>query len=227
MQSALRQDGGNGGGSNRFNTRFLVYDITKTPAALKAEYVVRLPQDPTGRTAAQSEVHYLSETQFLVLNRDSGRGKGTSDSTSVYRHADIFDISGATNIAGQHDAFDGTVVTDVTAGTLNPNIVAATLCPFLDFNINSQLNRFGVHNGGPQDDGLLNEKWESLALVPVLGDGQDHGDRAEGDEYFLFALSDNDFRALDGKRRSRIVRLSLGVLTRNLSFREWRKHGYA
>ena len=67
---------------------------------------------------------------------------------------------------------------------------AATYCSFLDFNVNSQLERFGVHNGGAQDTGLLNEKWESIATVPV-NDGKDG-------EYFVFSLSDNDFITQNG-----------------------------
>jgi len=57
-----------------------------------------------------------------------------------------------------------------------------------DYNVNSQLNRFYLHNGGAQDNGLLNEKWESLALVPVTpsNDGSDGN-------FFLFSMSDNDF----------------------------------
>jgi hypothetical protein len=70
-------------------------------------------------------------------------------------------------------------------------VTAATYCSFLDFNINSQLNRFGVHNGGPQDSSLLNEKWESLALVEADDDGGDN-------EYYLFSLSDDDFITQNG-----------------------------
>lgn len=77
----------------------------------------------------------------------------------------------------------------------------ATLCPFIDYNLNSQLNKFTaangdvVHNGAPVDLGLLNEKWEALALVPVNGaeDGRD-----VKDEYFLITLSDNDFVTANG-----------------------------
>ena len=54
-------------------------------------------------------------------------------------------------------------------------------------NLNSQLNKFGAHNGGPQDEGLLNEKWESLGLVPV------DGLIGDDDEWFVLAISDNDF----------------------------------
>lgn len=85
------------------------------------------------------------------------------------------------------------------------------------------MGKFGLHDGGAQDSGLLNEKWESLALVPVLSDdhkkvrrgggknGGKHGggggdddcdDNDDTEDYFLFSLSDNDFRALDGKPAS-------------------------
>jgi len=59
--------------------------------------------------------------------------------------------------------------------------------------VNSQLNRFYLHNGGAQDNGLLNEKWESLALVPVTpsNDGSDGN-------FFLFSMSDNDFITQNG-----------------------------
>lgn len=82
------------------------------------------------------------------------------------------------------------------AGVLNADITPATVCPFIDFNINAQLNRFGLHNGGPQDGGLLNEKWEGIALVPVKGESG--ADKHAADEYFLFAASDNDFITQNG-----------------------------
>ena len=49
-----------------------------------------------------------------------------------------------------------------------------------------------MHNGAPVNLGLLNEKWESLALVPV-------GGCAPKDEYYLFTLSDNDFITNNGR----------------------------
>lgn len=66
--------------------------------------------------------------------------------------------------------------------------------------MNSQLNRFGLHNGGDQDAGLLNEKWEGLALVPVNNDLEKKRD--DKDEYFLFVVSDNDFITQDGESLS-------------------------
>jgi hypothetical protein len=44
---------------------------------------------------------------------------------------------------------------DKKNGILRPGIVPATYCSFLDYNNNAQLNRFGVHNGGGFDHGLL------------------------------------------------------------------------
>lgn len=61
-----------------------------------------------------------------------------------------------------------------------------TYCTFLDYNVTAQLGRFGLHNGGAQAATLLNEKWESLALVPVDASVGTNRKR------FLFNLRDND-----------------------------------
>ena len=187
-----------------------MFDATKSPPKPTAEYVVRLPQNAANVTAAQSEVHYLSDTQFLVLARDSGNGVGlgVNNTNSTYRSADIFDISKATNILGKHDEVNGTIVTSFTktVANLKPNITTAEYCKFVNFNNNTELKKFGLHNGGAQDAGLLNEKWEGFALLPVEGDDKDKrgnhqsgdDDNSDTDEYFLFAVSDNDFRATDG-----------------------------
>lgn len=203
MQSALDQEGGPNN-PYRLQARLLEYDISKSnkAAEYKAEYVVTLPlwTDPTAKAskatkvAAQSEIHSLGNGQFLVLARDSGSGHGQSSSLSIYRHADIFDISsssGATDImSAANDATNGSIAS--STGVLKPGIHAAAYCTFLDYNVNSQLGRFGLHNGGAQDAKLLNEKWESLALVPV------DGKKGKDGEWFLFSLSDNDFITQDG-----------------------------
>lgn len=83
-----------------------------------------------------------------------------------------------------------------------PGISPAQVCPFIDYNINSELNKFKaangdvIHNGGTDNLGLLNEKWESIALVPVNND-QGKG-RDEKDEYYLITVSDNDFITSNG-----------------------------
>ena len=193
LQSALDQEGGPNN-PYRLNARLLEYDISTLVPKYKGEYVVTLPLYQSSKTkskvAAQSEIHAVSSTQFLILSRDSGNGRGQSSSTSVYRHADIFDISAATNLKfPSNDAANGSIAS--ATGVLTAGVKAAQYCSFLDFNVNSQLNRFGVHNGGAQDAGLLNEKWESLATVPV-NPGTNDG------EYFLFSFSDNDFITQNG-----------------------------
>lgn len=105
-----------------------------------------------------------------------------------------------------------------TADELVAGITPSKLCPFIDYNINAELNKFKtaegdiVHNGEPVNLGLLNEKWEALALVPVIHNGEGKRkeksrskschEKSENDEYYLFTLSDNDFITNDGMSRS-------------------------
>lgn len=199
LQAATNQEGGLDK-QTQANARFVQYDISGHDTRYVAEYVVPLPKyiDPTAKPAknpkiaAQSEIFHIQDGQFFVLARDSGAGGGQSSSLSVYRHVDIFDIKHATNIIGpKYDCATCSIAS--SAGVLKPGIKPATYCSFLDFNVNSQLNRFGVNNGGIQDPTtLLNEKWESIGLVPVDGKNGDDG------EYFLFSLSDNDFITQNG-----------------------------
>ncbi|KAI4136315.1 MAG: hypothetical protein L6R39_007832, partial [Caloplaca ligustica] len=216
-QSALINDGGPDN-PNRRQARLLEYDISNPfEPKYTHEYVVTLPlwTDPTAakkskatKVAAQSEIHHLGGTQFFILSRDSGAGRGQDSSTSIYRHIDIFDIASATDIKqdASNDAINGSIAS--RTGVLDGGIVAAEYCPFLDFNVDAQLARFGLHNGGVQDAGLLNEKWESIAVVPVEGKGkgkkgkdddeEDDGGDGGGGEFFIFSLSDNDFVTQDG-----------------------------
>jgi hypothetical protein len=113
LQSATQQDGGDRTNTRR-NTRFLQYSMSKKSPEYVAEYVVQLATflDAANaiRVAAQSEIHYISDFQFLILARDSGAGHGTTSSTSLYRHIDIFDIRNATNIKGAtQDAFNASI----------------------------------------------------------------------------------------------------------------------
>lgn len=113
LQSATQEDGGDKTATRR-NTRFLQYDISKKEPSYVSEYVVQLPTFTNAagatRVAAQSEVHYISATQFLILARDSGAGHGAASSTSLYRHIDVFDISKATNVRGtSHDSFNTSI----------------------------------------------------------------------------------------------------------------------
>jgi hypothetical protein len=201
LQSALIQDLDSTSAATikvtRHNTRLLTYDLRGHEPKLVGEYVVQLPlyQDqtttkPTLLTAAQSELHALNDHQFLVLARDSSVGM-TYPATpgSVYRSIDLIDISKATNIAGT--AYDSATTPIAPKGVLVSSITPATYQKFLDINDNSQLNRFGLHNGAPNNSNDLYEKWESIAVVPV-------GDQKAPNDYFLFVGSDNDFITQDG-----------------------------
>ena len=207
LQSAAIQDGGKAGGGSpkRFNTRFLAYDISDVKAPkLGAEYVVQLPRfkDAKGKelVAAQSELHALDDHRFLVISRDSGHGFGLKDSTSVYRSVDLIDTTGATNIAGT--AFDA--ATPVAPdGVLDPSVMPVKYAKFIDINDNAQLNRFGLHNGEPNDSNALYEKWESMALLPVL-------DQSAPDDYFLVVGSDNDFITTKGSMQGKPYSDALG-----------------
>ena len=204
-QSSLVQDGGKESNEFRGWSRLVKLDLSaavKGVPPVVAQYVVPLPlylnANNKSRTAAQSEVKYISDTQFLVLARDgSGRGP-EGDPLSRYRHADVFDISNATNVHGQNAV--------APKGVLNKGITAATYCSFLDYNNNTELAKFGLHNGGANDTGLLNEKWESFALAPVQpkqnGNWGNWGGSDASDDYYLFSLSDNDFITQDGHMNS-------------------------
>ncbi|KKK16698.1 hypothetical protein ARAM_004014 [Aspergillus rambellii] len=215
IQSALNQEGGPKK-KNRQPARILQYDIASgsTPRYTH-EYAVTLPKYRDYRqtdasasnayiVASQSEILHLPTGDFLVLARDSGFGHGQDHSLSVYRHADVFAItSNTTDLRGaQYDAAAGSSIAS-KKGKLDAAIVPAEYCAFLDFNVESQLARFGLHNGGAQDSALLNEKWESFVLVPVdpsKGDTHPHPNKGtkEKTEYFLFTFSDNDFVTQNG-----------------------------
>lgn len=100
----------------------------------------------------------------------------------------MLDTSKATDIAGsKYD--DG--VSLAPAGKLADGIVPASLTPFIDINDNTQLNKFSLHNGEPNDRNNLYEKWEGMSLVPAL-------DPANPRDFFLFVSNDNDFVTQNG-----------------------------
>ena len=159
--------------------------------------MVQLPRfkDAKGKdlVAAQSELHALDDHRFLVIARDSGHGFGLKDSTSVYRSVDLIDTGGATNIAGTDFDAAKPVAPD---GQLDASVTPAKYARFIDINDNAQLNRFGLHNGEPNDTNALYEKWESMALLPALDD-------AAPNDYFLVIGSDNDFITTKGSMQGK------------------------
>lgn len=114
----------------------------------------------------------------------------------------MFSIVNATDIHGT--AFDSPATPAAPMGTLSNKIVPATYVSFVDYADPVQLARFGLHNGAcwilcyitpilnesvqflkhasfagdPDDNTLLDAKWESFALAPV-------GNTAPND-FFLF-----------------------------------------
>jgi hypothetical protein len=192
LQSATRQDGGDTP-ETRQNTRILYYDIAdlENPKLVR-EHVVPLPfyqtTDGKTRVAAQSELLALDETHFLLLARDSGNGYGYKPATSLYRKIGVLDTSNATNIAGSQ--YDG-VVPVAPKGKIAHGVVPARLTAFIDINDNTELNKFGLRNGAPNDRDNLSEKWEGMTLVPAL-------DPAAPQDFFLFISNDNDFITQNG-----------------------------
>jgi hypothetical protein len=192
LQSATRQDGGASPATRRYS-RLLYYDVAdRERPRLVREYVVPLPlfesADGERRVAAQSELLALDETFFLLLCRDSGNGYGTGGATSRYRSINLLDTSRATNIAGSR--YDGTVPV-APNGKLVDGVVPATLTRYIDINDTAELQKFGLHNGEPNDRNNLSEKWEGMALAPAL-------DPANPNDYFLFVTNDNDFITQNG-----------------------------
>jgi hypothetical protein len=182
-QSALMQDLDPGNiKATRRNVRLLEYDIGGVPRLIH-EYAVQLPLYGDGKkqnVAVQSEMLAVNDHQLLLLCRDSGGGFTGKRDASAYRVINMLDVAGASDIAG---AFDGAGQSIAPGGVLSAAIRPAHLMPFLDMNDNSQLARFGLHNGAPNNASDLYEKWESMTLAPAGGTG----------DYFLFVGSDNDF----------------------------------
>lgn len=216
LQSATRQDGGAGGNSpTRHNTRLLAYDISADLNAPKliGHYVVQLPrfqEDGKTKVAAQSEILALNAKQLLVLARDSNNGWGVKGSTSLYRSIDLIDVTNATNLVGT--PYSDTATPVAPEGNLVANVTPTTYTPFLNIVDNAQLNRFGLHNGAPNDRNNLSEKWEGLGLVSVL-------DPNAPNDYFLFAINDNDFLTTDGFQVGAAYKAAADVDTTLLVYR--------
>ena len=205
LQSATRQDSGTSPETRRY-TRLLYYDVADLERPeLVREHVIPLPvfENAQGeqRVAAQSELLALDETFFLLLCRDASNGYGTGGATSRYRNIELVDTSRATNIAGS--PYDGTVPV-APDGKLAAGVVPATLTRYIDINNNAELNKFGLHNGEPNDRNNLSEKWEGMTLVPAL-------DPANPNDFFLFITNDNDFITQSGFQAGTAYKDASGV----------------
>lgn len=202
LQSATVQDTNGTNQQTRNNTRILVYDIstTATPTTPVAEYVLQLPTfrnsgngSAVDRTAAQSEMLALNDTQFLVLSRDGiGRGSGASATgTPVYKSVLLVDTTGATNIAGT--SFETGTTPIATNGNLVSGITPVRQVELVNMLNPVQLGKFGLNlNTAPSTLLSLSEKFEALGLVPTLEENAPQ-------DFFLLVGNDNDFMSANGR----------------------------
>ena len=164
LQNGVTQDADSSG--DAAYTRLFAWDISGfgTPKLIHA-WVLELPQtNGKGKTLASSEFHCLSEEVFVALSRDA---KANGDDTSESKHKDflLYTTNGATDI----------VDTNYTTGTVPvaPNqVLVSGVTPmmpteFVDIIDETQLERFGLHNGDPFAQDLINSKWESM-VSPLL-----------------------------------------------------------
>ncbi len=192
LQSAAMQDS-TSAQQTRTNTRLMLYDITgtKSPTTPIGDYVVQLPiyrsngdGGAADRTAAQSEILALNDTQFLVLARDAN-GLGLANLPTVFKSVVLVDISNATNIAGTN--FETTNTPISPAGVLNSSITPVAQTEVVNILNSTQLGKFGINLNNAAPTALtLTEKWEGMALVPVL-------EESAPQDYFLLIGNDNDF----------------------------------
>lgn len=189
LQSATIQDGGDSKGTSRY-TRLVAFNVSDSLVRppLVGEWVVPLPLSSKGNTQPCSEIHFVSPGVFLALSRD-GDGRGGDDTNSKYKQADLFSITGATDIHGTK--YDDPSNPVASGGKLVSSIKPATYVSFVNYVETNGLARFGLHNGKPDDQTLVDAKWESLALAPA-------GDPAFSEDFFLFTAADNDFVSTDG-----------------------------
>ena len=200
LQSATVQDTNGTAQQTRNNTRILVYDISTNavPVSPIGHYVLQLPifnnngSGAPNRTAAQSEVLALNDTQFLVLARDGlGRGTAASASTSatpIFKSVLLIDTVGATNLAG--GVFETSTTPIATNGALLPSIVPVQQVELVNTLNPTQLARVGMNlTRLPLTNFTsLGEKLEAMALAPVLEEGAPQ-------DFFLLIGNDNDFQA--------------------------------
>jgi hypothetical protein len=194
IQSPLTQDGENRNPSR--NTRILVYDLeplSPTYHQAVAEYVHVLPlsaAEANNRHTPVSEILALSDTRYLILQRDS-RGLGGDPGNLLYKRIVEVDASAASNILGTgYDLEKGAPgqISLPRAG-LPSNVVAVASRDLVDMLNASQLAKYGL-NLAPSNQNIntLSEKWEALGVIPL-------NDPAAPSDYLLLVGNDNDFRA--------------------------------
>lgn len=174
----------------------LVYDLDPASATYHqavAEYVHVLPlsaAEANNRHTPVSEILALSDTKYLILQRDS-RGLGGDAGTFLYKRIVEVDASKASNILGTGYDLEKQAPGQISlprAG-LPSNVVAVASRDLVDLLNASQLAKYGL-NLAPSNQNIntLSEKWEALAVIAL-------NDPAAPNDYLLLVGNDNDFRA--------------------------------
>jgi hypothetical protein len=194
LQSPLVQDGQNRNPSR--NVRILVYDIEPGSASYLqpvAEYVHVLPlsaAEANNRHTPVSEILALSDTKYLILQRDS-RGRGGDPGPFLYKRIVEVDASKASNILGTgYDLQKGAPgQISLPRSGLPTNVVPVTSRDLVDIINPTQLAKFGL-NLAPsnQNANTVSEKWEGVGVIPL-------NDPQAPNDYLLLVGNDNDFRA--------------------------------
>ncbi|HZV39372.1 MAG TPA: esterase-like activity of phytase family protein [Pseudoxanthomonas sp.] len=178
LQDPLVDEGDRDDGRRSRNLRVVAFDVASGRAT--AQYAYQLEsiaainaQDPSvepfsatnqGRSIGLSAIHTLSETEFLVLERDN-RGLGV-EATPVPLHKRVYRIStaGATDVSAMPLAGSNTLPLGVTPVT-----------KVAELDILAALRSAGVRD--------IPEKLEGLAIGPRLADGRN----------LVLIGSDNDY----------------------------------
>ncbi|KAG6835224.1 hypothetical protein H0H93_003767, partial [Arthromyces matolae] len=208
--SATIQDGGDDTSTSRY-TRLIAYDVSQSSVRppLIGEWVVPLPLSDKGNTEECNEIHFVKPGVFLALSRD-GDGHGGDDNNTKYKRADLFSISGATDIHGT--TYDDPANPIADNGKLNKDIIPATYVTFVDFAEANGLASYLLLPDDPADATLIDAKWESLMLMPAY-------DSAYPDDFFLFTVADNDFLTTQGVSVGESYNAGIDVDTQFMVFR--------
>lgn len=103
-------DGGSKDPKPRY-VRLLSYNIDSTSGncfKVTSKYIVNLQ----AWFVSQSEIHYISDSQFLFLPQDADAGRIMPTSISKLRKVDVSDIIRATNIIGMYENATGSIETE-------------------------------------------------------------------------------------------------------------------
>ncbi len=197
-QSAAAQDSDFEDDFKRNYARILIYDVSndEIPAQTIGHYIIEIPQNMANTPIALNEILALDANNLLILIRDEiGKGDGENIPMQLKR---IFyaNISNATNLSATK--FENSYKAAAPKGALKDTIKAIECVDFIDILNENELEKFNLNidanTSKPQrqdDENTLSEKWESLAIAPLI-------DSKFPNDFFLFLGNDNDFRTRYG-----------------------------